>query len=79
MQGANNKNDAQDRKSGDQKSFDGADNTGRSAGSSQDTKAPREEAMEDIEQDPDLNNQEPFKDLDEGEAARMGVKDKDSA
>jgi len=79
MQQANNKNGTKDRKSGDQKSFGAADNTGRLASDSGDTKAAREEAMEDIEHDPDLNNQEPFKDLDEGEAARMGANDKDNA
>jgi len=79
MQQANNKNGAKDRKSGDKKNFGAADNAGRLASDSKDTKAAREEAMEDIEQDPDLNNQEPFKDLDEGEAARMGANEKDNA
>lgn len=79
MQQANNKNGAKDRKSDEQKNFGSTDNTGSLTGDSQDTKAAREEAMEDIEHDPDLNNQEPFKDLDEGEAARIGANDKDTA
>lgn len=78
MQPANNAHKEEESKSGSQKHFTATDITGPLAGSGEDTQAAREEAMEDIEQDPDLNNKKPFKDLDEGEAARVGAKDKDN-
>lgn len=75
MQQANDRSEAKDRKSDAQERLEAADNAGRFAGNNQDAKAAREEAMEDIEHDPDLSNDDPFRDLDEGEAARVGAKD----
>lgn len=79
MQQASNENKAGESKSGAQKRFDATDTAGQLAGSGGDTQSARKEAMEDIEQDPELNNKEPFKDLDEGEAARMGTGKMDNA
>ena len=72
MQQANDRNESKDRKSEAQKRFDAADNAGRFSGNDQDAKTAREDALEDIEHDPDLTNNDPFRDLDEGEAARVG-------
>ena len=77
MQQANDRNESKNRKSEAQKHFDAADNAGRFAGNEQDAKAARQEAMEDIESDPDLNNDDPFRDLDEGEAARAEAGEKE--
>ena len=73
MQQENDRNEDKNRKSEAQKRFDAADNAGRFAGNNQDANAARQEAMEDIEHDPDLNNDDPFRDMDEGEAARAGA------
>ena len=62
----------QDRKKNDQNHSDISNNENDLSGKKNVTAKAREEAMEDIDEDPDFGSHSPEDDLDEGETARLG-------
>jgi len=66
------KMDASDRKKKEQDRSDIPNNDNSLSGKRDVTDNAREEAMGDIEEDPDLSIHSPNDDLDEGETARLG-------